>query len=639
MRYYEVALGVKRHWKSATFTYAHDEIIPVHTLVRVPFGKQKKIGYVTAVVKKPPFATKELVTGYNATISNETVAFLDWYRQYYGLGLGQALAQLFPDYLTATKKVAELIGPTDSSTVLELTTAQKQAVKELYSTQKPSVLHGITGAGKTRVYLELLKKTLKQKKNALLLYPEIALTSQIVTELSKHAKVAVFHSQLSDAERSKLWYTVLESKEPHVVVGPRSALFLPHKNLGLIIIDEAHETTYKQENDPRYHALYVAAGLSNSHNAKLVLGSATPPISETERVLQSGGNLVCLHEKAIREIVETKMSVIDMKDRTQFKRHPIFSNTLINEVSEALQQKKQSLLFLNRRGTSKLVMCSSDSCEWVAECASCELALTYHHDENTLVCHTCGRKTSMPTGCPVCSSALTLKSLGSKAIVEEVAHLFPGARLARYDSDTSFEESFNESYEAIVNGSVDILIGTQQLIKGLDLPKLAVIGLVNSDLSLRFPDYSSDERTFQLVTQAIGRVGRGHTYGSVIVQTYQSHNPVLRDAIAGDWHSFREKEHHDRREHGFPPYSFIGKVIFRESSYNKAINSANAYKKLLSDVSGIVIEGPVPSFHHKRGRFYYVQLHLRAKSRKVLLQATRHAPDSALFDLDPITLL
>jgi primosomal protein N' (replication factor Y) len=262
MQYYEVALGVKRHWKSATFTYSSEQTIPPYTLVRVPFGKQKKIGYIVNVVKKPSFDTKELLKVYDYAISEETVLFLDWYRQYYGLGFGQAVAQLFPEYLTATKKTDEFIGSTKPVSAISLSTAQKKALQQIQSVQKPTVLHGITGTGKTRLYIHLLAKTLKGKRNVVLLYPEIALTSQIVTELSKYARVAVFHSQLSDAERSKLWYTVLESKEPHVVVGPRSVLFLPHKNLGLIIVDEAHETTYKQENEPRYHALYVAAGLS-----------------------------------------------------------------------------------------------------------------------------------------------------------------------------------------------------------------------------------------------------------------------------------------------------------------------------------------------------------------------------------------
>lgn len=639
MRYYEVALGVKRHWKSATFTYASEQEIAPTTLVRVPFGRQKKIGFITSVVKKPSFDTKEILKVLDDRIPNQTVAFLEWYQQYYGLGYGQAVAQIVPEYLTATKKTAQLTGSYNVKDSVDLSPAQLQAANEVRSTQKPSVLHGITGAGKTRLYIHLLQQTLKEKKNVLLLYPEIALTSQIVTELSRHARVAVFHSQLTDAERSKLWYTVLESNEPHVVVGPRSVLFMPHKNIGLIIIDEAHETTYKQENEPRYHALYVAAGLSNSHRAKLVLGSATPPISETERILQSGGNLVCLHEKAIKSATNTKLSVVDMKDKKLFRQHTIFSDLLIREVSQALVQNKQSLLFLNRRGTSKLVLCSSDTCDWVAECAHCELALTYHHDDNTLMCHTCGRRNRMPTDCPVCSSALSLKSLGSKAIVEEASRIFPGARIARYDSDTSFEESFNESYQQIIDGSIDILIGTQQLIKGLDLPKLAVIGLVNSDLSLRFPDYSSDEHTFQLITQAIGRVGRGHTQGSVVVQTYQSNNPVLKDAVAEDWHSFRDKELIERRMHGFPPYSFIGKIIFREKTFTKAMGLANKYKKQLAPLTEIIAEGPVTSFHHKRGQFYYVQLHLRSSSRKELLKAARLAPDTAMFDLDPITLL
>ncbi len=641
MYYYEVLLGVARHWKTASFTYSSLEKIETGKLVRVPFGARKKIGIITSVVKKPSFKTKAVLAILDEKLPRNTQKFYSWYARYYEITEGEAISQVIPEYLTvkrkSVKKTEQITHP--SQELKPLSPKQKELYSAVKANEKPVILHGITGSGKTRIYTHLIADVLTSGKDVLLLYPEIALTSQIVSEIRLNAPVFVFHSQLTHAERSALWYQIIGSHEPVVIIGPRSSLFLPYINLGLILIDEAHETTYKQDSHPRYHGLYVAAGLANAHSAKLVMGSATPPITETSHILERGGVLLCLHEKAIEHKQKTQLHVVDMKNRQQFKTHDLFSDTLLAQISAALEGKKQVLLFLNRRGTSQLVLCGSDTCDWVAECPGCELTLTYHHDKYLLICHTCGKRFPMPAQCPVCMQAISLKSLGSKAVVDMAKKLFPAATIARYDSDSDINESFNETYEQIKAGSVDILVGTQQLVKGLDLPKLAVIGLLNSDLSLRFPDFSSDERTFQLITQAMGRVGRGHTAGHIVLQTYQKQNPVLIAAMNEDWHGFMKSELEARKLHQLPPFSFIAKLIVRDLSEVKAIKIAQKFSDSLAGVKNLTVEGPVPSFHFKRGKYYYIQLHLKSSSRRILLEALKDAPDGTFFDLDPVSLL
>ncbi|HMT55730.1 MAG TPA: primosomal protein N' [Candidatus Saccharibacteria bacterium] len=639
MYYYEVTLGVARHWKQPVYAYSSNEEIGISALVYVPFGPQRMLGVVVKRTKKPAFETKHILAISGINISESTLKFLFWYEAYYALAPSQSTAQLLPDYLTKKPQTTSFSGQWSPEIPLPITDAQSEAISAITSTSKPTVLHGITGSGKTRIYLHLIRSQLEMGKNALLLVPEIALTAQLIIELQKLAPTLVFHSQLTDAERSKLWYTIATSENPCVVVGPRSTLFLPYKHLGIIGVDEAHEPSYKQDNEPRYHGLYVAAGLANAHKAKLLLGSATPPICETEFILSRGGNLVCLHEQALKATAQKNMKIVDMRDTTQLSAHPLFSKVLLEAIRTALKEGSQSLLFINRRGTSKLVLCSEDSCDWIATCESCELPLTYHHDSGMLVCHTCGRKQRIPVSCPLSAHPVELRSLGSKAIVEEIQALFPNARIGRFDSDTDTKASFHTQYKDIVEGSVDILIGTQQIIKGLDLPQLSVMGVLNADLSLHFPDYSSEERTFQLIAQALGRVGRGHRKGTVILQTFQPHNPTIQEASREDWHAFFNRQKKELKAHNLPPYRFIAKVIIRDKNLLKAFKRAQSYKESLGKNAHLEVEGPVPSFYQKRGAYYYVQLHLKSGSRNALLVALRNSPEGVMLDLDPTTLL
>lgn len=635
MHYYDVAIGAEKHWDSSVFTYSSNIEVPIGQLVNVPFGTKNKTGFVVSKTTRPKFKTKVL-SSYDFVLSKQSIRFISWFQTFYAAKPGQAFMQLFPGYLT--KKMPKY--NTDKVVLddvnITLNSAQKRAKNELLSSTKPSILHGITGSGKTRLYTSIIIDSLRAGKSALVLYPEISLTPQLLEELKQYAPVIAFHSGMTDAERSRAWYAVAQHTEPIIIIGPRSSLFLPHKDLGIIIIDEAHESTYKQENDIYYNSLMVAGGLAQAHAAKLILGSATPPITETELIIRNGGSMVCMHKKAILDTHKTSVTVVDKKDRRLFTKSSLLSDVLLDSIQHALNSKKQSLLFINRRGTAKLTLC--EHCGWQAECPDCGLPLTYHHDFHAMVCHTCGKKQRVESVCPVCSESTSIKALGSKALVEEVVTRYPDARVGRFDTDNTKEESFTNLYQSIKRGDIDILIGTQQIVKGLDLPLLRTVGVIDADLSLHFPDYSSDERTFQLISQVAGRVGRGHGDGHIVVQTLHPGSPIIALAIKEDWHKFRDAELANRKQHNFPPYIYSVKVIFRDKSYNKAMARATAQKDRLA-TKNVDIEGPLPSFVAKRGLHFYVQLHVKHRSRTRLLEALRVINDEVIIDLDPLTFL
>jgi len=638
MKYYDVAIGAEKHWKTSEFTYSSAVSIPIRGVVDVPFGKKKKVGVVTRVsAEVPKFATKDIFSYKGFNLSQKTMDFANWYKLYYNAKQGQVYSQLIPSYLTVSMDDHTNAPAVESK--VKLNNSQSRARQEILSISKPSILHGITGSGKTRLYISLIQDCLAKGRSALLLYPEISLTPQILTEIQQHTPVVAFHSGMSNSERSRLWYTVARSDKPMVVIGPRSALFLPHSDLGLIIVDESHESTYKQDSDIRYNGLLAAGGLAKSHSAKLVLASATPPITETEMVLKSGGNLVCMHSKAIPESTNKHTTIIDKTNKGLFSQNRLVSDPLLESIRLSLSKSEQSLLFINRRGTAKITLCSS--CDWTSICTDCDLPLTYHHDSHKMICHTCSRPFAPVAVCPECNQATQLRSPGSKAIVDEIGRLFPDAIVGRYDSDNSSSESLSNTYDKVRKGQVDILVGTQQIVKGLDLPLLSTMGILDADLSLHFPDYSSDERTFQLIAQASGRVSRGHRDGRVFTQTRNPGNKTLHQAKDEDWHAFRDNELATRKMHAFPPYVYVAKIIFRNKSQTKVYEEANKVKDTLNKHtdSNTTTEGPMPSFISKRGLYYYAQLHIRSKSRATILKLLKLSGDDKIYDLDPTTLL
>jgi primosomal protein N' (replication factor Y) len=523
----------------------------------------------------------------------------------------------------------------------ELTPEQAAALKRI-DTPDTYLVHGTTGSGKTRLYIELAVRAVKNGKSAVILTPEIGLTSQLAANFREvfGDRVVVVHSQQAPAERRNAWLRCLEAEQPLVVIGPRSALFSPIAKPGLVVLDEAHEGAYKQEQAPQYQTSRVAAYLARLTRATLILGSATPSVTDYYVAEQKNKPIITLSAQA-RPSLEpgTRIDIIDRKDLDQFSRSPLISLPLIKSVEAALARNEQSLLYLNRRGTARMVMCSS--CGWQALCPHCDVPLTYHGDRHELRCHSCDHHESAPTACPNCGHPdVIYKTAGTKAIVEEAERLFPGARVARFDTDNTRAERFEQHYEAVKRGDIDILVGTQLLAKGLDLPRLSTLGVLLADTSLYLPDFSAQERTFQLLSQVLGRVGRGHVKGTAIIQTFHPEHPVLADALSGDYRHMYERELQERKLFLFPPFCYLLKLSVRRASIRAAEEAAEKLKETI-ETSGrkVRVEGPAPSFYERFQGKYQWQLVVKAVERSELLQIIADLPPNWSYDIDPLDLL
>ena len=510
------------------------------------------------------------------------------------------------------------------------------------ATTNTYLLHGVTGSGKTRLYIEKAAQVITAGSSVIVLTPEISLTSQLAASFRQvfGDRVVVVHSKQAPASRRLAWLATLTAKEPLIVIGPRSALFSPLPKIGLIVIDEAHEAAYKQQQAPQYQAGRVASYLSSLTRASLVMGSATPSISDYYLAKAKQKSIIVLkHNASKNNNVKRHVTVVDRKDNSLFERSGFFSRPLVSAVKTALKNGEQSLLYLNRRGTARLVMC--ENCGWQAACPHCDLPLTYHGDRHELRCHSCQYHAPVQMSCPECRHpSIIFKTAGTKAIVDEAERLFPGARIARFDTDNLKAERFEEQYEAVRSGDFDILVGTQLLAKGLDLPRLSTLGVLLADTSLYMPDFSAQERTYQLLTQVLGRVGRGHVAGQAIIQTYHPDHAVVQAAIAGDYKTFYEAELASRKQFMFPPFCYLLKLTVRRASIKSAESAAVQLKSDI-EASGrrVRVEGPAPSFYERLQNKYQWQLVLKASDRSELLGVIASLPAGWSYDLDPLDLL
>jgi primosomal protein N' (replication factor Y) len=649
MQYYEVLVSSPQFHGKEPLTYSSEGVLPVGSIVNVPLRNTPVAGVIVARAAKPSFATKPLtVIVPNHTIPTQTLQLIEWLRQYYPAPLGVFAQLLLPSSLVRKRPLPPVPAPASSAshTTLPPQRAEPQAAHDqIHKTPgKTFLLHGNTGTGKTRLYLELAREALAHGKSVLILTPEIGLTPQLEHTLksSLGAPILTIHSNLTAADRRTLWLQILQSGAeggtPVVVVGPRSALFAPIANLGLIVVDEAHDQAYKQEQAPHYHALRVASQLAHLHHATLVLGSATPTIAEYWLAEAKKIPILRLTHRPDGDTHRTT-EVISLRDRANFPRQPHLSLALINHIQRALGRKEQSLVFLNRRGTARLVLCQM--CGWTATCPRCDLPLTYHGDSHKLLCHTCGFTTNTPSSCPECKSPdIIFKSIGTKSIVEELQREFPRARIQRFDTDNLQGERLEQHYHDVLAGKVDILVGTQMLAKGLDLPKLSVVGVVVADTGLYFPDYTAEEHTYQLLTQVIGRVGRGHTQGYVVIQTYNPDSPAIQAAVHESWREFYAAQLQERKTYGFPPFYYVLKLHCIRASANGAKTASTKLVKTLEQ-SGLRIQiiGPSPSFHEKQAGKYRWQILVKARDRRELLKVIPLLPANWNYDLDPSNLL
>ena len=505
--------------------------------------------------------------------------------------------QIFEEYFIQEDRVNFDKNKIDNE--LTLSEAQQEAfdqIEKLFIEKEVTLLHGVTSSGKTEIYTKLIENYISQDKQVLYLLPEIALTTQLVSRLTKHFgnKVAVFHSKYSNNERVEVWNNVNHNSETaQIVIGARSALFLPFNNLGLIIVDEEHETTFKQQDPaPRYHARDAAIVLANYHKAKVLLGSATPSIETYNNASSGKFGLVTLKER-FGKVQMPEVELVDLKDsyfRKKMKGH--FSITLIDAITEAFVNNEQVILFQNRRGFSPVLECMT--CGHVPQCPQCDVSLTYHKYKNQLRCHYCGYSMAKPTNCHVCSSVdLETKGFGTEQIELELAELFPQRNIKRMDQDTTRGKySFEKIIDGFKNREIDVLVGTQMLAKGLDFDNVTLVGIMNADNMLYHPDFRAFERSFQMMTQVSGRSGRAEKRGKVIIQTYNPLHNIIQQVTNNDYEGMYKEQLYERKIYYYPPFYRLIRLTLKHRDFEKLKEGSMWLYQVLQQNLTIPVLGP-----------------------------------------------
>jgi len=469
-------------------------------------------------------------------------------------------------------------------------------IEESFKEKEVVLLHGVTSSGKTEVYVKLIEEVMQQNKQVLYLLPEIALTTQLIQRLQSYfgERISVYHSKYSLNERVEVWNNVLENKpKAQIVLGARSSIFLPFSNLGLIIVDEEHEVSFKQfDPAPRYHARDAAIVLSSLHASKTLLGSATPSVESYYNALQKKYGLVEITRR-YGNVLLPEMELVDIKEKHRkklMKGH--FSDRLLEEITEALENKEQVILFQNRRGYAPIVECKT--CGHAPECPNCDVSLTYHQYKNQLRCHYCGYHIAKQHNCLACgSNELDTKGFGTEQIELELKELFPDIKTGRMDSDTTKGKyGYEKIITAFEHHEIDILVGTQMLTKGLDFRNVSLVGIMNADTLLNYPDFRAYERSFQLIQQVAGRAGRTEKRGKVLIQTYNPYHQILQQASMNNFDEMFKDQLNDRRQYKYPPFYRLIKITLKHKDYTKVNEGAEWLATSLRNSFGNYILGP-----------------------------------------------
>ncbi|MBT3168497.1 MAG: primosomal protein N' [Candidatus Cloacimonetes bacterium] len=536
----------------------------------------------------------------------------------------------------------------------QLTDEQNEAVKCLQKSVsknefKAFLLYGITGSGKTEVYIKAIEKALQMGKTALMLVPEISLTPQMV-EMFYNAfgeNIAILHSHLNDRERWEQWNKI-KSGDSKIVIGARSAIFAPLENIGVIIVDEEHETTYKQDKTPRYNGRDLAVVRGKFADAVVILGSATPSLESWQNVKSEKYQLLKLTKRP-KNAELSKIKIIDMRREKNTKN--ILSEKLKKKIEERLKSKEQVILLQNRRGYSSFVQCIS--CGKLFECKNCDVSMKFHSKEQKLICHYCGFSEKMPRKCPSCESYLfSFGAAGTQQIEKQLQIIFPTAKILRMDSDSARKkDSYNLMFEKMRSGNVDILLGTQMIAKGLDFPNVTLVGVISADIGLNVPDFRAAERTFQLLTQVAGRSGRGEKPGEVIVQTYNPEHYTILLAMEQDAEKFTEKEMELREMLSYPPVTRMARIVFSNKNENylkqQLLRNSKLFEILRQHDDDLKILGPVPTPIEKLQNMYRYHLIIKTKSFGKLSQTIDYLQQNlqlgstikSIIDIDPYSLL
>jgi len=629
--------------------------------VWVPFGNRRLVGYIVGLVDKT--SVKNIRPMYSV-IDEEPVLSIDllntakWISEYYFCSWGEAIEAALPPALKKGKKdlkprLKEDLEDIKPSFHQVLNEEQDKAFKTLLSDIEQDkhnvyLLHGITGSGKTEVYMQAIGKALDKNKTSIVLVPEISLTPQAIERFKSrfNEQVAVLHSHLTEAARFCEWKKIKENKAT-VVIGARSAVFAPVKNLGLIVIDEEQETSYKQQDSPRYHAREVAIKRAGLTNAVVILGSATPSL-ETYHNAKAGIYKFINLTKRIDDRELPSVQIIDMRHyMNNSRKQAMLSRPLVDSIKSVLDKKEQVILFLNRRGFATFMNCKK--CGFVIKCKNCDATLTYHFQNKELVCHWCGYREAPPDTCPKCkSSYISYFGAGTEKVESEISRIFASAHINRMDTDATLKRG---SHKKILNsfktGDTQLLVGTQMVAKGHDYPGVTLVGVVSADSALHIPDFRSGERTFSLLTQVAGRAGRGKKPGKVLVQTFTPEHYAIISASKHDYTAFYNEEIRSRKELDLPPYSHLVKITFRSHSQAKAMESAQGLTKLLQEKKNkniLHIAGPVISSIPRLRKEYRWDVILKARRAEDAVNLLRNAlpkfKKSSLVkmavDVDPI---
>ena len=498
---------------------------------------------------------------------------------------------------------------------------QQKVYKEIFNfinTNETFLLYGVTGSGKTNVYMKVIEDVIKNNKTAILLVPEISLTPQIIKRFTSYfSNIAVLHSGLSYGEKYDEWRKINEGKV-NIVIGARSAIFAPLKNIGVIIIDEEHSQTYKQENNPRYNAIDIAKERCKYHNCPLILGSATPSLESFARAKKNVYKLLELKNRYNNNTMP-KVEIIDMNKEFK-KASGYFSNTLIDQIKETLERKEQVILFLNRRGYSSFLTCSS--CGYVEKCPNCDISLTYHKSSNMLRCHYCGYATKRKKLCPKCQEEFKDYGIGTEKVEEELKSLIKDAKIIRMDVDTTTTKN---AHSKIINSFLEekynILVGTQMIAKGLDFPNVTLVGVLNADIGLNFPDFRSSETTFSLLNQVLGRSGRGNKEGKVLIQTFNPEHYAIAYTKNHDYLGFYNEEMKIRKILKYPPYYYICSIKIISKDYNLASKSSyDVVNYLKQNIKNEIILGPSVCNVFKLNNNYRFQIIIKYKDVNNILE-------------------